>query len=392
MSENQNRRLVDPGLNQEQIEQLHERAGREVAEGLLPGAQLALAKDGEIVFSGQYGCAEKDSLICIFSATKALVSTAAWLLIEGGSLDVEAPVTDWVPEFAENGKEAVKVKQLFLHTSGFPTAPLNPLEWEDRKQRHEKFKKWRLNWPAGSQFVYHPSASMYVIADIIERVTGQDWRLFIKQKILTPLGLERTLYIGLPAEENKRALDCRYVGEAATEEDYRKAGLPMPPLNKELSEEVILAFNRPEIRAISMPGGGGFANAESLALFYQALLGDGGLSGSKKHPGIWQADTIRAGLQVRTDTSFVDPLYKKPANRALGLIVAGDETRNFRGFGHLNSPHAFGHGGMGGQIAWADPETGISFAYCTNGHDRNTLRQGRRTVSLCNAACLVATG
>ena len=73
-----------------------------------------------------------------------------------------------------------------------------------------------------------------------------------------------------------------------------------------------------------------------------------------------------------------------PARRT--VVVAGDDARNFRGFGHLNSELAFGHGGAGGQIAWADPATGISLGYCTNGHDRNPMRLGRRGVSISNKA------
>ena len=85
-----------------------------------------------------------------------------------------------------------------------------------------------------------------------------------------------------------------------------------------------------------------------------------------------------------------DPLSGKRVNRALGVVVAGDADRNFRGFGHENSPLAFGHGGAGGQIAWGDPTTGISIGYCTNGFDRNPLRQGRRTVSISNRAARAA--
>lgn len=393
LNEEQRARISAFGLDEKQVERLRERARREVAEGLLPGAQFALARGGEIVISEEYGQAEKDSLICIFSATKALTSTAAWLLIEDGRLDVSEPVQKWVPEFAENGKETVKIEQLFTHTAGFPTAPLNPLVWDDPQQRREKFKRWRLNWPAGSRFEYHPSSSMYVVADIIERITGQDWRLFAKEKILAPLGCEHSFYIGLPEKENSRALACEYVSQAATEEDYQTAGLPLPVTSAELAEGAILGFNSPNIRAVGMPAGGGFATAGALALFYQALLRDGGLASHepRQFPRVWQASTVAMGLQVRTSDSLVDPLYKKPASRALGLIIAGDEARSFRGFGHQNSAQAFGHGGMGGQIAWADPETGISFAYCTNGHDRNAIRQGRRTVSLCNAAARCAS-
>ena len=71
-----------------------------------------------------------------------------------------------------------------------------------------------------------------------------------------------------------------------------------------------------------------------------------------------------------------------PANRALGVVIAGDAKRHLRGFGHGCSPRAFGHGGAGGQIAWADPETGISIGYCTNGFDRHAIRQARRGVGI----------
>ena len=83
-------------------------------------------------------------------------------------------------------------------------------------------------------------------------------------------------------------------------------------------------------------------------------------------------------------------MIRRLANRSLGLVIAGDSDRTFRGFGHTNSSRTFGHMGAGGQVAWADPETGISFGYCTNGCDRNPLRQGRRGVGLSSraASCL----
>ena len=74
---------------------------------------------------------------------------------------------------------------------------------------------------------------------------------------------------------------------------------------------------------------------------------------------------------------------KYKCNRALGVVVAGgDGMANYRGFGKTNSALAFGHGGAGGQIGWADPATGISLGYATNGFDRNDMRQGRRGVAL----------
>lgn len=373
------------GLVAEKVEKLLQRAGKEVQEGLLPAAQLALARHGRLVVSQEYGKATADSLFCVFSSTKALTSTAAWLLIEDNLLDVSLPVHELVPEFNDKGKNKVTIEQLFTHTCGFPSAPFPPLAWEDKVMRRERLQTWRLNWEPGSRFEYHPSSSMYVIADIIERITDQDWRGFVRQRILEPLQLHDDLYLALPAHLGDRVLPCEHVGASPAAEEYRKMGMPPPPVT-EVTEEAILAFNRPDVRAVGMPGGGAIAAASSLALFYQALLRDGGLAEQEVSlPRIWQAKTIRMGLQVRTG-GMLDPLYGKVANRALGLVIAGDKTRNYRGFGHTNSEDAFGHNGAGGQIAWADPASGLSFAYCTNGHDRNPIRQGRRSVSLSSLA------
>jgi CubicO group peptidase (beta-lactamase class C family) len=125
-----------------------------------------------------------------------------------------------------------------------------------------------------------------------------------------------------------------------------------------------------------VPGGGGIMSAAALALFYQALL-HGGLGGRR----VWSPEMLGSARSVRSG-SLTDPLYGKLANRALGIIIAGDSDRHFRGFGHGNSPETFGHNGAGGQLAWADPATGLSLGYVTGGHDRNGIRQGRRGVAI----------
>jgi CubicO group peptidase (beta-lactamase class C family) len=143
-----------------------------------------------------------------------------------------------------------------------------------------------------------------------------------------------------------------------------------------VTEEAILAFNDPAIRAVGVPGGGGFTNATDLAMFYQALL---------TGEGIWTEQTLRDVRRVRTG-DLKDPMFGKKVNRGLGIVIAGDEARNFRGFGKTNSEIAFGHNGAGGQLAWVDPTTGISLCYLTNGHDRNEMRQGRRGVAISSIA------
>ena len=372
------------GIDAERLAEALQRVRREVDEGLLPSAQIAVAREGRLALFETIGEATNESLYCVFSSTKALTSAAAWLLIESGDLRVDESVVDIVPEFGTNGKDAVTVEQLFLHSAGFPSAPFRPTDWFDRDRRLARFASWRLNWQPGSRFEYHPTSSMWVIAEIIERRSGRDFDAFVREEVTTPLGLP-DFHLGLPAEENHRVATLAHYGEPLTSEDYARLGIPEPPVT-EVTEDAILAFNAPEVRAVPTPGGGGIATAADLALFYQALL-HGRSDGRRR---VWKQETLVNATEVRSG-DLRDPLSGKRVNRALGVVVAGDEDRNFRGFGHENSPFAFGHGGAGGQIAWVDPHTGISIGYCTNGFDRNPLRLGRRTVSISNRVARVAS-
>ena len=382
LTDEQAARVQQFDLNVEKVEALLQRAGKEVDDGLLPAAQLAIAREGEVVLQQSYGSAQDDSLICVFSATKAITSAAAWLLFQQGELAEEERVADIVPEFATKDKGHITVGQLFSHTAGFPHAPFAPLDWDDKDKRYARFAKWWLNWDPGSRFEYHASSSMWIIAEIIERRSGETYRDFVRSQVIEPLQLQ-DLYVGLPTSQNPRALACVYVGEAMTPQDYKDLGMRVPP-ETEVTESAILSFNTPEVRAVGVPGGGAFATASAMTLFYQALL-----HGSNTHASPWSMQTLLDARRVRSG-DFTDLLFKKPANRALGLIISGDKSRNFRGFGKTNSPEAFGHNGAGGQLVWADPATGISFTYLTPGHDRNSVRQGSRGVAISSLAAVCA--
>ena len=383
------------GLDSGLVDALCARAEKEVREGLLPSAQIAIARNGKIAAMRSFGTARhqgvdapatNETLYCVFSSTKAITSAAAWFLIQEGTLDVRRRVAELVPEFGENGKSEVTIEQLFTHTAGFPRAPFVPSDFLDRDKRLARFAKWTLNWKPGEKFEYHPSSSMYVIGELIERLTGQTYGQFVRERIAQPLGLA-DLYVGLPKKLHGRLADCVHVGEALTEADYRALGFPPPPVT-EVTEEAIASFNNADVRVAGIPGGGGTMTAADLALFYQALL-DGGRALAGRE--LWKPAMLESAREIRSG-DLRDLLFGKPANRALGLIIAGDESRTYRGFGHTNSELAFGHGGAGGQIAWADPRTGISIGYCTNGHDRNTVRQGRRGVGISSRAAGCARG
>ena len=370
------------GIDPVRLGRLVDRVRREVDEGLLPAVQIAVAREGAVAFSASFGAAGPRSIFSVFSATKALTASAAWLLLQEDRLRLAEHVAAIVPEFAANGKEAVTVEQLFTHTAGFPNAPFRPLDWLDPERRRARWRQWRLDWPPGSRFEYHPTSTMWVIAELIERRSGMTFTDFVRTRVIEPLGL-RDLFLGLPAAENDRVVPCLPVGDPLTAADYEELGIPPPPVT-EVTEDAILSFNNPEIRAVGVPGGGAITSAADLALFWQALL-HGGLGGTR----IWSDATLAAARRVRTG-DFTDPLYRKPASRGLGIVIAGDASRHYRGFGHTNSPATIGHNGAGGQLAWADPVSGLSFAYVTGGHDRNPVREARRGVAISSLAAVLA--
>jgi CubicO group peptidase (beta-lactamase class C family) len=118
--------------------------------------------------------------------------------------------------------------------------------------------------------------------------------------------------------------------------------------------------------------------AQDLALYYQALLHNPG--------GIWKPEVLH-DVTTNVRSRVPERSTKVPANRSLGLILAGDDGfSNVRGMGRTVSPGAFGHNGAGGQLAWADPATGLSLGYCTNGLDQNVVREPRRGTAIASRA------
>jgi CubicO group peptidase (beta-lactamase class C family) len=368
-------------LDSAAISKLRDRARREVDEGLLPSVQWALAYEGEIVASDVVGDANEDTRYVIFSATKPFIASVVWQLIAEGKIDPAAKVVDYFPEFGANGKDVITVEQVMIHSSGFPYAPLGPPRWASREERVRVMTNWKLNWEPGTRYEYHPTSAHWVLAELIDRATGGDYRDELHLRVTEPLGLPRIL--GLKPEEQAGIATLVEVGEPASEEELMAAfGVPKL-LVGEVTNEAMLRFNEPDAREVGVPGGGGVARAQDLALFYQGLLHNKG--------GLWPEDLL-ADVTGRVRNSMPDPLTKTPANRSLGLILAGDDGRShFRGMGRTLSAGAFGHNGAAGQLAWGDPATGLSFGYCTNGIDRHEVREPRRGTAIDSLAGVCAT-
>jgi CubicO group peptidase (beta-lactamase class C family) len=373
-------RPEDAGIDSEKLEAVFARAQRDVDGGLLPSAQVAVARHGKLagmrtigsaVQGGQEKPATDETLYCIFSCTKAIVASAVWLLFEEGLLKLDEKVADIIPEFGTNGKDVVTVEQVLLHTSGFPQAPFAPENWGNREALLEAFGRWRLNWEPDSRFEYHPTSAHWVLSEIIYRRTGTGFKEYIRARVTGPMGLDE-VFVGLPEEYDSRAANVVHVGE------------PVPPPGGwgEVTPEAILRFNGPLGRRSGVPGGGGVASAAGLAMFYQTLVNGGEAPNGTR---VLKPETIEFATKVRTKERHKD-LMGTSVNRGLSVVIAGDDGNAFmRGFGRTTSPRAFGHGGAGGQIGWGDPETGISLGFCTNGFN-DWMTIGRRITAISSLA------
>jgi CubicO group peptidase (beta-lactamase class C family) len=363
-------------IDKRKVDDLLARVRRDVDNGLLPSCQVALGHDGELVACETFGDATDATRYSIFSATKPFVAAVVWQLMAEGAIDISARVVDVIPEFATNGKDRITIEQVLLHTSGFPHAPLGPPLWATRTGRITKFQEWRLNWEPGTAYEYHATSAHWVLAEIIDRVTGGDYRDEVRTRIAEPLGLR--VGLGEPPARQGEVADLILTGEQATPDELEAAlGVRVMPAT-EVNDETVLRFNDPAVRSIGVPGGGAVARAADLALFYQALL---------HNPGELWAPDVLADATGNVRNRFRDPAFRIPANRTLGLIVAGDDGKSGeRGLGRTVSARAFGHNGAGGQLAWGDPESGLSLGYVTNGFDRNVVREGRRGVAIASLA------
>jgi CubicO group peptidase (beta-lactamase class C family) len=385
-------RPEDVGVDSEKLEALFTRVERDVDQGVLESAQVAIARQGRVaamrtfgkaVQGGEEKPATDDTLYHVFSCTKAIVAAAVWLLFEEKALGLDERVAEIIPDFGTNGKDVITIEQLMLHAGGFPYAPFPVQHWGDREALLRAFHNWRLNWPVDSRFEYHATSAHWVLVEILERRAGRPWKEFIRERVLDPMGLDE-LFVGCPREQQHRIADVKFMTP------------PVPPPGGwgEVTPEALLAFNEPAVRAAGVPGGGGVGSAAGLALFYQPLINGGETADGRR---VMKRATIEFATTVRSKPQHVDlllqlfdPKLVVNTNRALAVVVAGGDGYAFcRGFGRETSPRAFGHGGAGGQIGWGDPETGISVGYCTNGFVE-PMMSARRITAVGSLAAKVA--
>lgn len=328
-----------------------------IKEQRYPGCQIALAHDGKLVLDKSFGMARigqahaadtvalparSDSLWLLYSNTKVIVATALWKLHEQGHLRFTDKVTDHLPEFGRHSKEAITLFQVITHQGGFPDREVPASVWHDHAQVRQAVCDFSLQWAPGSRIQYHGLSAHWVLAMVIEAVTGQDFRTYITDAILRPLGLENDLFMGLPETQQSR---MTYLYEPAA-----------TALKQQLRDE----STSTTWQRAGVPGGGAYGTARGMVALYQMMLQGGRLNGVQ----LVSPRTLAYAIQNHTGDR-VDEFMGMPMHRGLGPHLRGHSV-GIRGLGSLASPRAFGHGGVGTSYCWADPDSGVSFAYITN--------------------------
>ncbi len=335
--------LATLGFTAKPLDHLDALIRSHIEEGRYPGAQIALARHGKLALFRTYGSARteggavpanNETLFLLYSQTKVLTSSALWTLVEEGKVSFMDKVSDHLPEFAARGKGDITLQQVMTHQGGFPSSNVSEATWADHARMRAEVCDFSLEWTPGTRLQYHGQAAHLVQAMVIEAATGQDYRDVIRTRITEPLGLDKDIYVGVPADQQSRCADT--YGREARE-------------------------NVAEFRAAGLPSGGGYATARGMAAFYQ-MLGHGGRLGGVR---VFSPRLLAYVARSHTGESPDLAMTGIPMHRGLGPHVRGESDR-IRGLGTIGAPVTFGHGGVGSSYSWADPSSGVSFSYLTN--------------------------
>ena len=308
-----------------------------IAQQQIPGAVLIVGHDGRVAYRKAYGdraleprreTMTLDTIFDCASLTKVVATTTAILqLWEQGKFRMNDPVAKYLPEFAQNGKQDITIRQLLVHYSGLaPDLDLSK-PWEGKDTAERMAFEGAPERAPGSQFVYS-DINFVVLGALVGRLSGQSLDQYAQQHVFAPLGMNETRYNPPPSWEPRIA---------PTEEDE----------NHRLLRGVV---HDPTARRMGGVAGhaGVFSTADDLAVFAQALL-DGG----------------RGVLTSPTIAKMTAP--QQPVNgmvlRGFGWDIDSPLSSNR---GELLPVGSYGHTGFTGTSLWIDPTTNTYIVLLTN--------------------------
>ena len=308
---------------------------------------------------------EENTAAVIFSCSKGILAICAYLLVQDGRLDLDAPVARYWPEFAQHNKEAITVRQLLSHRAGLPvvdrylTRP-EVLAWEPVIRAIEAQSPL---WAPGSTHSYHALTYGWLVGEVIRRITGSRPGAFFRAALADPLGLHT--WIGLPASAREsvawmepplpdedtpavRAIAQHLAGPVAMRSLSMGGAFGFPLENGSVT------FNDPEIQAAEVPAANGISTARSLARLYAGCVSEIG------GPRILSRSSIDDAIRVQSSGRQLFGPPDMGQRWGTGFMLNSPPARPLLG------DRSFGHDGAGGQLAFADDEYGVGFAYLSN--------------------------
>jgi len=340
------------------------------------GAAVSIWQNGEPILDLHGGFRDRkreqpwndDTITLVWSATKGIGSACLLHLLQENKIKIERRVSEFWPEFGQNGKIDITLAHLLSHSAGICALDQNA-EVTDYPAVIRALEKQAPLWPPGSAHGYHARTFGFLVDELTRRIAGisisKYWRTIFAQT------LSLDFWIGLPENLHSR---CATIYPA-------KADIPPEPFKfyKDLVTpgtlqrrtftspyglNAVSEMNKSESRAREFVSFGGIGSASALAKFY-AMLSNGGEIGGRRFFG-----NNSINLMTTTISDGLDRVFEIPTAFSAGLMKDSASVRR-KIFGP--STNAFGHPGAGGSHAFADPENKISFAYVMNQMEQSVL-------------------
>ena len=335
------------------------------------GAALSVWLDGEPVIEARGGTADgrtgeawlPDTPTVVFSCTKGLAAIAIGRLLETGALSsLDVPVADIWPEFAAHGKGRVSVGDALAHRAGVPAprVDVSTAQLLDSAEFARIIAAEEPLWTPGDAHQYHAVTVGAISAQLVARISGRPLGEFFATEIAGPLGADA--WIGLPAEIEPRVA---YMIEGQPAPQWPPAdGNPdaqwlerAVTLGGALTPNLLgpgMGFNDPALHAAEIAGAGGIASATGLARIWSATVAE------TRGVRLWNPDTAQTLARPRSmGTPFFDSGPPPYQAWGAGVMISSE-------WDPYLTPASFGHDGAGGQVAFADPDARVGFAYVTN--------------------------
>ncbi|MEZ0049793.1 CubicO group peptidase (beta-lactamase class C family) [Mycobacterium sp. MAA66] len=331
----------------------------------LGGGALSVYLDGVPVVDIWTGFADRDGTrrwdadtgTMVFSATKGMASTVIHRLADRGLIDYDAPVAEYWPAFAANGKAAVTVRQVMQHRAGLSgLAGATLQEMLDHRRMEEQLAAAPMGWMRG-QPAYHAITYGWLMSGLARAVTGRGMRELFRTELAAPLDTDG-IHLGRPPVEAPTQ-PAQIIGPQLRLRTpvwdaiaRRLAALPMSAGFASLYFRGMVSAVQGDIPMLDseLPAANGVMTARGLSRVYGAIANGGQIDGQQF-------------LSSRLIAQFGGPGSLRPDGN-LGLPM--DFNLGYHGLPFPGGLPGYGHVGLGGSLGWADPDSGVGIGFVHN--------------------------